>query len=196
MGDLAFRPARTEGGVLLSRIILRFWILISSGIYVAMGSAGHSATFASVNLCTDLLLMKLSNADAVVSLGPLARHPQLSFNFRKASEYKINRGSTEEFLVRKPSVLFMGRFDTRPSRVRLKAAGINIYEMQPWTGMKQGLRQIREVGAIVGAEANRRPIWSRRSKSRWPYLHRFRRPMRGRKASPFFNKEVMSFIRV
>ena len=148
----AFRVVLTHGKVLLSRFTLKVWMLISSSIYLAIGTSGHASTFASVNLCTDLLLMELPKADAVMSLGPLARHPRLSFNFRKASKYEINRASTEEFLIRKPSVLFMGSFDTRPSRARLKAAGIQIHEMQPWTGIKQGMRQVMEVGAIIAAE--------------------------------------------
>ena len=104
----------------------------------------------SANLCADQLVLALADPAQIVTLGPFARDPSLSFLSDQAKAFPSRRGSAEEIIDLKADFVLLGSFDSRYARAALERRNIPYILLEPWTDLEQGRQQIREVASRLG----------------------------------------------
>ena len=106
--------------------------------------------FASINLCTDQLLVTLADPDQILGLSPYARDPARSWDAARAAQFAKLSGEAEDVLVLKPDAVVAGRFTKRATRELLKDKGMRVVEFNPARSLDDVKSQLRQMGALVG----------------------------------------------
>src|SRR4051812_37884961 len=90
---------------------------------VTLGPALASALprIASMNVCTDQLLLPLADPEQIVGLSPFSRAAWLTKDPRP---YPMLSGGAEDVLVLRPDVVIASMFDKRSTRELLKQQGL------------------------------------------------------------------------
>ncbi len=104
---------------------------------------------ASINLCTDQLLIRLADPQQIVGLSQFSRDPRQSFAADDALRYRILSGGAEDILLLKPDIVVAGLFDRRSTREFLKQHGLHLAEFAVPRNLDEVKAQIREMGEIV-----------------------------------------------
>jgi iron complex transport system substrate-binding protein len=121
-------------------------------VIVGFGTTAHAAElprFASINLCTDQLLMALADPEQIVGLSPYARDPVRSWNVAKASRFPLLSGEAEDVLVLKPDLVVSGRYTKRATRELLKQQGLRVVEFSAARSLDDVKAQLRQMGDLV-----------------------------------------------
>jgi iron complex transport system substrate-binding protein len=105
---------------------------------------------ASMNVCTDQLLLSLADPAQIVGLSRYSRDGWQSFAAEDARRYPILSGGAEDILVLKPDIVVASLFDKRSTRELLKAQGLHLAEFSVPRNLGEVKAQIREMGEIVG----------------------------------------------
>ncbi|TDR90101.1 ABC transporter substrate-binding protein [Enterovirga rhinocerotis] len=117
---------------------------------------------ASINLCTDQLILILADPDQVLGLSPYARDDKRSWAAAQADTFPRLSGLAEDVLVLRPDLVFAGRYTKRATRELLARQGLRVVEFEPARSIAEARKQIREAGALLGhperAEASIRAI--------------------------------------
>ena len=120
---------------------------------VAMIGSGAAAAelprIASMNVCTDQLLLTLADPGQILGLSRYARDRQQSWAADDARRYRILSGGAEDILVLRPDVVVASLFDKRSTRELLKDKGLHLAEFGVPRSLIEVKDQIREMGAIV-----------------------------------------------
>ena len=128
---------------------------IAVGALVLLGVAGSAPAYAagpriaSMNLCTDQLLMTLADPDQILGLSRFSRDAWQSYAANDARHYPILAGGAEDILVLKPDIVVASLFDKRSTRELLKAQGLQLAEFAVPRNLDEAKAQIREMGEIV-----------------------------------------------
>jgi len=104
---------------------------------------------ASINLCTDQLLVTLADPQQILGLSPYARDPARSWDATKAAQFPKLSGEAEDVLILKPDVVVAGRFTKRATRELLKEKGLRVAEFDPARSLDDVKKQLRQMGALV-----------------------------------------------
>jgi iron complex transport system substrate-binding protein len=120
------------------------------GISTPQAHAAEPLRFASINLCTDQLLVTLADPQQILGLSPYARDPARSWDAEKAKQFAKLSGDAEEVLMLKPDVVLAGRFTKRATRELLKDKGLRVVEFDPARSLDDVKKQLRQMGALVG----------------------------------------------
>ncbi|HKO73084.1 MAG TPA: ABC transporter substrate-binding protein [Bradyrhizobium sp.] len=132
---------------------LRFSSLsIALSVFIsALGSVpawtANSPRIASMNVCTDELLVPLADPEQIVGLSRFSRAARID---KDASRFPILSGGAEDLLVLKPDVVVASLFDRRSTRELLKANGVHVVEFPVPRNVDEVKAQIREMGEIAG----------------------------------------------
>src|ERR1700722_19849448 len=110
---------------------------------------GHPRV-ASMNVCSDQLLLSLADPAQIVGLTRYSRDAWQSFAAADARRYPILSGGAEDILVLKPDIVVASLFDKRSTRELLKAQGLHLTEFSVPRNLGEVKAQIREMGEIVG----------------------------------------------
>lgn len=116
-------------------------------------AAGPPARIASINMCTDQLLVDLARPDQIVGLSPFAHDGLRSWAASRARAFPALSGTAEEIIVLKPDLVLAGRFTRRATRAFIRARGIAMEEFDVVRTVADARRQILRVASILGAEA-------------------------------------------
>ena len=106
---------------------------------------------ASLNLCTDLLLMELVPRERIVSLTYWAADPDLSYLADEVGDIPLNHSLAEEIIPLRPDLVLAGQFSDVQVISLLRRLGTRVEVMEvPLTlaGMREHLL---ELGELVGA---------------------------------------------
>jgi len=125
-------------------------VLVFSLIAMPGAHAQAKPRVASINVCTDQLLLALADPQQIVGLSPYSRDPARSWAAAEASRYPKLSGEAEDVLVLKPDVVVAGRFTKRATRELLKAEGFRVEEFDAVRSVDDTKRQIMQMGQIVG----------------------------------------------
>jgi iron complex transport system substrate-binding protein len=123
-------------------------ILVSTGLQ----SPSHAAELpriASINLCTDQLLVTLADPGQVLGLSPYSRDPARSWDAAKAAQFPKLSGEAEDVLILKPDAVVAGRFTKRATREFLKEKGLRVVEFDAARSLDDVKKQIRQMGDLV-----------------------------------------------
>ncbi|WP_407654487.1 ABC transporter substrate-binding protein [Bradyrhizobium prioriisuperbiae] len=105
---------------------------------------------ASINLCTDQLLITLADPGQILGLSPYARDPARSWASAEATRYPILSGEAEDVLELKPDLVVAGRFTKRATRELLKAQGLKVVEFDAARSIEDTKTQIKRMGDVLG----------------------------------------------
>jgi len=120
---------------------------------VAMVGSGTAVAelprVASMNVCTDQLLLTLAYPEQILGLSRYARDRLQSWAADDARRYRILSGGAEDILVLRPDIVVASLFDKRSTRELLKAKGLHLAEFGVPRSLDEVKDQIREMGVIV-----------------------------------------------
>ncbi|MGZ3312385.1 MAG: ABC transporter substrate-binding protein, partial [Xanthobacteraceae bacterium] len=90
--------------------------------------AAGLARIASINLCTDQLLLPLADPAQILGLSHFSHDGWQSWAADEARRFPSLSGGAEDVLVLKPDVVVASLFDKRATREILKAQGLRLAE--------------------------------------------------------------------
>jgi iron complex transport system substrate-binding protein len=124
-------------------------LAISAGAGVGPAAAAALPRVASMNVCTDQLLLTLADPAQIVGLSRYS-HDRFQSWEPGASRYRKLSGGAEDILMLKPDVVVASLFDKRSTRELLKANGLQVVEFSVPRTLDEAKDQIRRMGDIVG----------------------------------------------
>lgn len=107
-------------------------------------------TVASINLCTDQLVLHVADPAQIVTLSWLAADPDESTLAEAASRYPLNYGSAEELLRYAPDVVIAGLYTNAFTRALLRDLGFTVVDIAPANSLEDIEAQLRQVAAAIG----------------------------------------------
>jgi iron complex transport system substrate-binding protein len=119
---------------------------------LCLPSAARSASLpriASINVCTDQLLMVLANPEQILGLSPYSRDPVRSWDATKAIRFPQLSGAAEDVLIVEPDVVVAGRFTRLPTRQLLKDKGVHLVEFDSARSLDDVRNSIRMMGEVT-----------------------------------------------
>ncbi|KIZ36170.1 MULTISPECIES: ABC transporter substrate-binding protein [Rhodopseudomonas] len=105
---------------------------------------------ASINVCTDQLLMTLADPAQILGLSPYARDPVRSWHAAEAARFPLLSGEAEDVLMLKPDIVVAGRYTKRATRELLKQQGLRVVEFDAARSIDDVKKQIRLMGELAG----------------------------------------------
>jgi iron complex transport system substrate-binding protein len=126
-------------------------ILLATAL-TAMGSSYAAAQprIASMNVCTDQLLLTLADPGQILGLSRYAREDWQSWAAADARRFPVLSGGAEDILMLKPDVVVASLFDKRSTREMLRQNGVHLAEFPVPQTMNEVRAQIRRMGEITG----------------------------------------------
>ncbi len=134
----------------LCRSIAAAAVAMFSGAWFAPVVAAGLPRIASMNVCTDQLLITLADPQQILGLSRYSRDAWQSFAADAARRFPTLSGGAEDVLVLKPDVVVASLFDKRSTRELLKASGLQLAEFAVPRNLDEVIAQIRQMGEIVG----------------------------------------------
>lgn len=136
------------------RADLRWFFAGFLAVLVCAWPAGAAPRVASLNLCTDQLLLQVAEPEQVVSLSFLAADPVSSALWREAGDFASNRGTAEEVLAMDDvDVVLVGAYSTAHTTRILKTLGYRVEAFAPANSLAATRENITRMGEIVGQPA-------------------------------------------
>jgi len=106
-------------------------------------------TVASINLCTDQLVLTLADPAQILSLSWLSADPEESMYAAEAAGYTLNYGAAEELIGIGPDVVIAGSLTSPFTRGLLRRLGFTVIEIEPALGIEDIYRNLRQVGSAI-----------------------------------------------
>ncbi len=125
-------------------------IAMLAGLLPGPAMAAGLPRIASMNVCTDQLLITLADPGQILGLSRYARERFESFAADDARRFRILSGGAEDILLLKPDVVVASLFDRRSTREILKEKGLHLVEFTVPRNLDEVKAQIREMGNVVG----------------------------------------------
>jgi iron complex transport system substrate-binding protein len=122
-------------------------ILVLSACHAPLAA---QARIASINVCTDQLLLALAEPQQILGLSPYSRDVARSWAAKEAAGFPKLSGEAEDILVLKPDIVVAGRFTRRATRELLKEKGVRVVEFDAVRSLADARAQIRRMGDLVG----------------------------------------------
>jgi iron complex transport system substrate-binding protein len=133
-----------------SRFIGVAAVAMFGGVAFAPADAADLPRIASMNVCTDQLLITLADPAQILGLSRFSRDAWQSWAADDARRYKILSGGAEDVLVLKPDIVVASLFDKRSTRELLAEKGLHLAEFTVPRNLDEVKTQIRQMGEIVG----------------------------------------------
>jgi iron complex transport system substrate-binding protein len=134
----------------LPRPIFVAAFVVATAISHAPAPAAGLPRIASMNVCTDQMLLSLADPGQIVGLSRYSRDAWQSFAADDARRFPMLSGGAEDVLVLKPDVVVASLFDKRSTRELLKQHGLRLAEFAVPRNFDEVKAQIREMGDIAG----------------------------------------------
>lgn len=127
-----------------------FTIALLAGSVTVTAAQERPKRVASLNLCTDGMLLALADRNQIASLSPLASDPSLSIMVEQAQGLPLNAGKAETILFTRPDLVLTGTYGNRNQAALLEAQGFNVLRLGSWTNIAEGREQIRTIAGALG----------------------------------------------
>jgi iron complex transport system substrate-binding protein len=113
-------------------------------------SAADLPRIASMNLCTDQLLISLADPGQILGLSRYEGGRFKSFAVEGAEQFRVLSGGAEDILQLHPDVVVASLYDKRSTRELLKEKGLHLAEFAVPRNLDEVRAQILEMGDLVG----------------------------------------------
>lgn len=127
---------------------------ILPALTLAAGSAAAAKAqrIASINLCTDQLLLLLVDRSRIVTVSQLAADPDYSCLWREARGIPANTGLAEQIIPLQPDLVLGNEYTSRSSQALLRRLGHPVRNIQLPETLAGIDDFIRQVGYLVGEQ--------------------------------------------
>ena len=141
----------------------RIWTgaLAAAGLLAGSGGVLSGPSVASLNVCTDQLVMLLAEPGQLKSVSNLARDPTLSSLHVEARQYPVNKGVAEEVLLVKPDLVVTGTFSLHNTTGLLSRLGFAVEEFEYSQSVETIATDIRRMGRLLEQSARAEVMASR-----------------------------------
>ncbi len=141
------------------RLSVAILLALSLTLQVSICKAsGRPKRIASINLCTDQLLLMLAPSERIVSVSSLSLDPHSSYMADVAKNHHSNHGKAEEILPLKPDLILASGYAARPAVELLRKLGYHV-EILPMATDLAGIRSnIEAIATLVGEENKGRQL--------------------------------------
>ena len=126
----------------------RLGILIVT-LWYALLPALAKPRVASINMCTDQLVLALADPDQIVGISHLARNPSLSWYWREAAPYRILSGQAEDVLLARPDLVLTATFVKPQTRALIGQQGLRVEEFSSAATIAEARDQILRAGRLL-----------------------------------------------
>ena len=116
----------------------------------AISAADKPQRVASLNVCTDQLMLALLQRPRIASITFLAVNADTSYYHQKAHGIAINYGTAEEILGVKPDLIVAGSYTTPATTALLRKLGLRVELFEPDDSIKQMRDNIKRMAAFLG----------------------------------------------
>ena len=123
--------------------------IVLAAFHPAFAGAENLPRIASINLCTDQLLMTLADPGQILGLSPFSRDPSQSWDAVKAARFPRLSGEAEDVLILKPDIVVAGDYTKRTTRELLKDKGLRVEEFTYPRSLDEVKDQMRRMGDLV-----------------------------------------------
>lgn len=139
---------------------LRFAFALALCALVAYARAESSAPrrIASLNLCTDQLLLMLVPRARIASLTDWAARPESSYMAQAAIGIPANHALAEAVLPQQPDLVIAGEFNDAPMLHLLRGLGYRVEVVKVPRDLDEARAFILQFGELVGATDNARTL--------------------------------------
>lgn len=127
-------------------------------LLLCVPAAAAPRRIASLNLCTDQLLLMLVPRDRIASVSDWAVRPESSYMAAAARGLPLNRGSAEAVLPLHPDLIIAGRFNDPAMLQLLRKLGYRVEVVDVPRNLREARDYILHFGALVGEEAAARAL--------------------------------------
>ncbi len=129
------------------------WVAVVSVMATGSAVAQPAIQVASINLCTDQLLVALAPADRIVTLSAYARDRHMSGVAREAAHLPVIAGGTEAMLMLRPDLIVADSYTNAALIAFLRGRGTRIELFNA----PQSLDDVRALWRQMGAALGRSP---------------------------------------
>ena len=105
---------------------------------------------ASINLCTDQLVLSIAAPEQIASLSWLSADPNESMLADEAAGFPLNYGTAEELLQVDAAVVVAGSETSPFTRQMLRRLGFDVVDISPANDLDGIARNLTMVGAAIG----------------------------------------------
>ena len=133
----------------MSKHIVNLLVLFSSIIAPTTSTYAGPKRIASLNLCTDELLLSLADPDQIISLTWLAREESLSPFFEPARPYHQNNGRASDVIPLNPDLVFLSEFSPANTLGLLETVGVTSVVVPEPRTTTQLLENIRAMSSAI-----------------------------------------------
>ena len=116
---------------------------------LAPARAAELPRIASINACTDQLLLALADPVQILGLGPYSRDATRAWSAAAAHRYPRLSGEAEDVLALKPDVVVAGSFTKRATRELLKEQGETVVTFDVAHSLDEVKAQLRKMGEVT-----------------------------------------------
>ncbi|HEY5667380.1 MAG TPA: ABC transporter substrate-binding protein [Gammaproteobacteria bacterium] len=129
-------------------------------------AAAELPSVASINLCTDQLVLTVADPAQILSLSWLSADPEESMLAPAAREFPLNFGAAEELIAIGAEVVVAGSETSPFTRQLLRRLGATVVEVQPAFSLDDIGRNLLLVGEAIGrGDEARRAIAAMQSRA-------------------------------
>ncbi len=104
---------------------------------------------ASINACTDQLLLALADPGQILGLSPYSRDVARGWGAAHAQHYRRLSGEAEDVLVLRPDIVVAGSFTSLATRTLLREQGLRVVSFDVADSIGEAKAQIRQTGALT-----------------------------------------------
>jgi iron complex transport system substrate-binding protein len=130
--------------------MLHALLIVIACVIVSAAHAADLPRVASINTCTDQLLLALADPAQILGLSPYSRDGARSWAAEAAKRYPKLSGEAEDVLILKPDIVVAGRFTKRATRELLKQKGLRVVEFDAARSLDDARRQMTMMGELIG----------------------------------------------
>ncbi|WP_086552017.1 ABC transporter substrate-binding protein [Acetobacter orientalis] len=124
--------------------------IIAFGACVVVGQAYALPRVASLNLCTDQLLLELAQPEQIVGLTPLARDCWSAVLCEQAQQAPVMRPTAENIVALHPDVVLGGVYTAAVAMQAARESGAQVLAIPPAKSLADIPVQIMQVATAIG----------------------------------------------
>jgi iron complex transport system substrate-binding protein len=121
--------------------------------FSGLASASPLPRIASINLCTDQLLLAIADRDQILGLSPYARNARSGAAPARLEGLRLLSGQAEDLLILRPDITVSSQFTRRATREMLLAQGLRLEEFALVRTVDEARDQVRRMGVLAGQPA-------------------------------------------
>jgi hypothetical protein len=133
-----------------SHAALALLTCLAAFITGAAQAQSRPSRVASLNLCTDQLVLALADRSQILSLSRLAQDTSISFLADQAAGLPMNDGSAETILFERPDLVLTGTYGQQEQIALLRGQALEVLSLGPWADLEDGRGQIRTLARRLG----------------------------------------------